>query len=107
MGYTSGILNKMVTILNKKGASKTGFGETTTYEAVGCVHANVTFSKGVKSLREGTLDSYDTVLIRMRFTTQVTRDSRLECEGVTYQVMSLHADRRENIVQITAQEVNE
>ena len=107
MGYTSGILNKMVTILNKKDASSTAFGETTTYEAVGCVHANVTWSKGVKALREGVLDAYDTVLIRMRWNNQVTLDSRLECEGVTYQILSLHADHCDNSIQITAQELNE
>lgn len=103
MGYTSDILKDRVTILNKK--VSTGFGETTSYEPVGCVHANVTWSKGVKALREGALDAYDTVLIRMRWNSIVTRDSRLECQGVTYQIQSLHADRQENTIQITATEI--
>ena len=61
--------------------------------------------KGVKALREGALDAYDTVLIRMRWNNVVTRDSRLQHGGVTYQIQSLHADRQENTIQITATEI--
>ncbi len=65
----------------------------------------MTWNKGVKALREGALDAYDTVLIRMRWNNIVTRDSRLQCDGVTYQIQSLHADRQDNTIQITATEV--
>ena len=92
MAYSSGLLNKRVTILNKKNRAELGFGETTKYEAAGCVWANVTWKKGQKALNEGALDSIDTVMIRMRWNTIVNRDSRLECEGVMYQIQSLHAD---------------
>ena len=105
MGYSSDILNKRVGILNKQDADKAAFGETTQYVQVGCVWADVTWSKGVRALREGALDAYDTVLIRMRWNSVVTRDSRLECEGVTYQIQSLHADRQDNTIQITATEI--
>lgn len=105
MGYSTGLLKHRVAILNKKDANNIPFGEKAEYEQVACVHADVTFSKGVKSLREGALDAYDTVLIRMRWNSIVTRESLLECEGVRYQVQSLHADRMENIVQITATEM--
>ena len=103
MGYSSGFLKHHVTILNKVTATK--FGETTRYEKAAEVHADVSWSKGVKALREGTLDAYDTVLIRMRWNNIVTRESRLECDGKTYQIQSLHADRQDNIIQITATEV--
>lgn len=105
MAYSSGLLNKRVTILNKKNRAELGFGETTKYEAAGCVWANVTWKKGQKALNEGALDSIDTVMIRMRWNTIVNRDSRLECEGVMYQIQSLHADMQENTVQITATEI--
>ena len=105
MAYSSGILDKRVTILNKVKPEDAGFGETTQYEAIGSVWANVTWSKGTKALREGALDAYDTVLIRTRFTCEITRDSLLECDGVRYQILSLHTDKRENICQIKAQEV--
>ena len=82
-----------------------GFGETTTYDPAATVWADISFSKGVKSLREGALDAYNTVLIRMRWNNIVTRDSRLQCDGVIYQIQSLHADRQANIIQITATEI--
>ena len=99
------MLKHRVAILNKKDADKSPFGAKTEYEQVACVHADVTWSKGVKSLREGALDAYDTVLIRMRWNNIVTRESLLECDGVRYQIQSLHADKQENIVQITATEM--
>lgn len=105
MGYSAGLLNSRVTILNKVDPSQQGFGETTRYEAAACVHADVTWSKGVKALREGALDAYDTVLIRMRYNTVVSRDSRLEHDGTTYQIQSMHRDRQENTIQITATEI--
>ena len=103
MGYTSGLLKYRVTILNKQVAS--GFGETTSYQPAATVWADVTWSKGAKALREGALDAYDTVLIRMRYNDVVTRDSRLQHDGVTYQIQSLHADRQANTIQITATEI--
>lgn len=105
MGYSAGMLKYRVAILNKKDADKIPFGAKAEYEQVACVHADVTWSKGVKSLREGSLDAYDTVLIRMRWNNIVTRESLLECDGVRYQIQSLHADKMDNIVQITATEI--
>lgn len=97
------MLKYKVTIQNK--VTSAGFGDTTQYQDVTTVHANVTWSKGVKALREGALDAYDTVLIRMRYNNVVTRKSRLKCDGVTYRIQSLYADRQENTIQITATEI--
>ena len=105
MGYSTDILNYMVAILNKKAATDKKFGEKTAYEQVACVHADLTWKKGQKALNDGALDAIDTVMFRMRWNNIVTRESRLECEGVTYQIQSLHADRRHNTIQITATEV--
>lgn len=102
MAYQSGFLHNRVTIWNK--VVSTGFGDTTSWQDVGTVWANVTFSRGMKSLREGALDAYDTVIIRMRYNKIVTRDSLLVHDGRTYQIQSFHRDMRENIVQITAVE---
>lgn len=103
MAYSTGLLRHRVTILNKVVA--TGFGETTGYQSAGTVWADVTWSKGVKALREGALDAYDTVMVRMRYNTIVSRDSRLQCGGATYQIQSLHADYQDNTIQITATEI--
>ena len=103
MAYTSGMLKYRVTVLNKQVAS--GFGETTSYQPAATVWADVTWKKGQKALNEGVLDAQDTVLIRMRWNNIVQRDSRLLCNGVTYQIQSLHADHQENTIQITATEI--
>ena len=103
MAYSSGILNHRVTILGKVVAAD--FGETTSYQPVATVWADVTWKKGQKALNEGALDAIDTVLIRMRYNKYVTRESQLVCSGVTYQIQSLHADYNDNTIQITATEI--
>lgn len=103
MAYTSGLLKYRVTILNKQAAAE--FGATTSYEPAATVWANVTWQKGVKRLAEASLDAMDTVMIRMRYNTIVSRESRLEHDGVTYQIQSLHRDYQDNTIQITATEV--
>lgn len=105
MSYSSNILNYIVKIKNKKDPSKLAFGEKTTYEEVAQVHSDMSWKRGQKALNEGALDNQDTVMFRMRWNPFVTRDSLLECEGVTYQIKDLHANRRENTIQITATEI--
>ena len=103
MSYSSGILRHLVVILNKQAAAE--FGATTSYQPAATVWADVTWMKGAKRLAEASLDAMDTVMIRMRYNTIVTRDSRLEHDGVTYQIQSLHRDYQDNTIQITATEV--
>lgn len=103
MSYQSGFIHARVTIRNK--SMSVGFGDTTAYWYAGTVWANVAFSKGIKSLREGALDAYDTVIIRMRYNDIVSRDSLLVHDGRTFQITSFHRDYHENIIQITAVEM--
>ena len=49
-GYAAGMRDHRVKIFNKVAA--TSFGDTTSYQCAGIVWASVTWSKGVKSLRE-------------------------------------------------------
>jgi len=103
MSYQSGFLHQRVTIRNKVAA--TGFGDTTSWKDVATVWANITFSKGAKSMREGALDAYDTVIIRMRWNNVIDRDSHLVHDGKEFQITSFHRNYEENIVQITATEI--
>ena len=105
MAYSTGLLNRRIMILNKVLPTQGEFGDTTQYEVKSCVWAQVTWSKGVKALRDGALDAYDAIMVRMRYNTVVSRDSRLLIDGLTYQIQSLHRDRQENTIQITATEV--
>lgn len=105
MAYSTGLLNDRVKILNKVRPTQGDFGATTRYAEAAEVWAGVTWNKGVKSLREGALDAYDTIMVRMRYNTVVSRESRLEHDGVTYQIQSIHRDRQDNTIQVTATEV--
>ena len=108
MAYQSGFLNHRV-IVKRKVEKEGGMGRNSSkyeFEDVCCLWANYKFNKGVKAMREGALDAYDTVIFRMRWTPDLTRDSFIECEGVIYQVISFNADKIANEIQITATEVN-
>ena len=106
MAYSTGILNKRVVILAVEyNAGKYGkTGSKATYTKVAEVLADVTWTKGVKAMREGALDAYDTVMVRMRFNRDLTRNSFLGIDGVIFQIQSFHADYHENTIQITAVE---
>ena len=106
-GFTSGMRNHRVTILNKVQTSERQFGEKTGYRRDGSLWSSYEFSKGTRALREGALDAYDSVIFRMNFSANVTitRESLIECEGKVYQVQSLNSDRRENKIIIRATEM--
>ena len=115
MAYNSGMLNQSVIVRNRKhtvdGEILDAVGEFgvnsggVAYDVAGCIWANVTWSKGVKSIREGALDAYDTIMVRCRWTPLLSRESRLAIDGTTYIIQSFHADKRENTIQITAIEM--
>ena len=81
------------------------------FTAVGCVNASVTWSKGMRPLQEGALEAYDVVMIRMRYddgyAAGINKDCRLTCDGKTYQIHQMMDDRRDNVIQIIAQQTNE
>lgn len=106
-GFTSGMRNHRVTILNKVQPSERQFGEKTGYRRDGSLWSSYEFSKGTRALREGALDAYDSVIFRMNFSANVTitRESLIECEGKVYQVQSLNSDKRENKIIIRATEM--
>ena len=103
MAYQTGFLRERVTIKNK--VADAAFGDTTDYAVVATVWASATFQKGMRALREGALDAYDTMMFRMRYNDFVNRDSRLVYDGAEYQITSIHRDMHENILQIIANEI--
>lgn len=106
-GFTSGMRNHRVAILNKVQPSERQFGEKTGYRLDGSLWSSYEFSKGTRALREGALDAYDSVIFRMNFSANVTitRESLIECDGKVYQVQSLNSDKRENKIIIRATEM--
>ena len=75
------------------------------YEILGTFWMGETFNKGVKSLREGALDAYDTVMFRCRFIKQIDRWCLLKFKGKWYQITSFNDDYQDNQIQITATEL--
>ena len=76
------------------------------YTEVVTLCASVVFNRGVKSMREGVLDAYDTIMVRMRWNDIVNRDSFIRYDGRVYQIESLNRNYRENILQVTCSEVD-
>lgn len=108
MAYDTGTLDKRVTILNRGEAVDGDFGRTAGAFAEGAtIWASVTWSKGVKSLREGAFDAYDYIMVRCRWRSDLSRESRLLYDGVTFQIDSYHRDYTDNTIQITAHELTE
>lgn len=108
MAYSSGMLDKMVTILNRKEAETSKYGvdgDGVKWEETACVHANVTWSKGSKALNAGALDAYMVKQVRMRWTSDVTMRSRIKYEDQTYQILpeTFNADKRANTIQFLMQ----
>lgn len=106
MGYSSGFLDSRI-IVKRKVEKEGGMGRNSsryTYENVCCPWASVKWIKGMKAAREGALDSYDTVMIRTRWTEDLTRDKFIEHEGTLYQITSFHGNKRANEIQIIAAE---
>lgn len=111
MGYSSGMLDKKISIWavdreNTGGKAGRGSGGVN-YKHVGCVWGSVKWNKGQRAMMEGALESYDVVMIRIRWTDLIDKDCRLTAEGKTYQILQFNDDRRENIIQIIAQQTNE
>lgn len=106
MAYSTGLMRYVVGVYNRDKASTGDFGFDTdrSYTKVDDFWADVTWTKGVKAMREGALDAYDTIMIRMRYFSTITRDSLLKYEGKFYEIESFHEDYFENTIQITARE---
>lgn len=104
-GYTAGMLNERITIHIPGQYIDGEYGRTQLAGSSIERWASVTWSKGVKALHEGAVDAYDTIMVRLRYDQQITRDCKLEHDGTMYRIQSFHADRRAATIQITAVEI--
>ena len=107
MSYSTGMMNKRVAVLSRMAARDGEFGRGSSgqsYVVSQVVWASVDFVRGLKALREGAMDAYDTVMFRLRWNPTVTRESLLWHDGRMYEVQQLNSERQRNQLQITAQE---
>ena len=101
-------MNKRVTVAKRYEEKNPTFGgssSVTKYEILGTFWAAEDFNRGVKSLREGAYDAYDTVMFRMRYHEGVDRWCLLQFHGKWYQIQSFNEDYQENQIQMTAIEM--
>lgn len=107
MGYTSGMLDKRITVARRASDAANTFGKTgqPRYEILGEFWAAEDFNRGVKSLREGAVDAYDTVMFRLRYCPAIDRWCIIKYQDKWYQIQSFNAERRSNQIQITATEM--
>ena len=109
MAYSSGMRNKRVKVVKRADNTQESFGKSgqPKYEWLRqagdhAFWASEKFDKGMKSLREGALDSYNTVMFRMNFIKGVDEWCLLQYQGKWYQITSCNEDYQTNEIQITA-----
>ncbi len=107
MSYSTGMMKYRVTVARKAADESATFGKSgqPKYEILGTFWMGETFNKGVKSLREGALDAYDTVMFRCRYNKNLNRWRLLKFKGKWYQITSFNDDYQDNQIQITAVEL--
>jgi SPP1 family predicted phage head-tail adaptor len=106
-GYTAGMLNERVTIILPGTHTDGDFGRDYIPGERLERWAAVDWSRGTKALREGAVDAYDTIMVRMRFDERISRDCKVEHDGRTYRIDSLHASRKNATIQMTCTELSE
>lgn len=108
MAYSTGMMNKRVKIVKRVDSEGGSFGRSSggqKYTMLGEFWAAESFNKGVKSLREGAIDAYDTVMFRMRYHAEIDRWCLVQYHGRWYQIQSFNEDYQTNEIQITAIEM--
>ena len=110
MAYSTGMMKYRVQVAkryNDPNNNADNFGKSgqPKYEILGTFWMGETFNKGVKSMREGALDAYDTVMFRCRFIKQLDRWCLLKFKGKWYQITSFNDDYQDNQIQVTATEL--
>ena len=105
IGYDAGMLDTRVTVHIPGQNIDTEYGRKQLPGNTIQRWAAVDWNRGTKSLREGVIDAYDTIMVRMRYDQQITRDCKLEINGTMYSIQSFHSSYKEGKIQITATEI--
>lgn len=97
-----------IVVQNRKEQTTGKFGIDTQgieWENTVCLWASVEWQKGKSGMREGALDAYAVVMVRMNWSPQINMRSRIVWEGQIYQVIpeTFHPDKQANTIQFHAQ----
>ena len=101
------MISKRVTVARRATVDDATFGKAgqPKYEILGTFWMAEDYNRGVKSLREGAFDAYDTVMFRMRWNKDIDRWCLLQYHGKWFQIQSFNESYQENQIQITAIEL--
>ena len=108
MAYSSGMLDKRVVIAKRTEAVAGKSGRDSggiKYEIIGRFWAAFDPNRGVKSLRLGAVEAYNTVMFRLRWHECINRWCLIQYQGTWYEIESCIPDEQENTIQITAHEM--
>lgn len=101
-------MNKRIKVAKRVDSEGGSFGRSSggqKYTLLGEFWASEKFDKGMKSLREGAVDAYNTVMFRMRYNADIDRWCLIQYQGRWYQIKSFNEDYQTNELQITATEM--
>lgn len=108
-GYATGMRHERIRVMNRTAATTPGKwgvdGSGIGWQESGEFWAWVDWQKGKSAMREGALDAYGVILVRMLWTDAINMRSRVIHDGIVYQIIAdtFHANKFENIVQFMAQ----
>lgn len=108
MAYTSGMRRFRIVVQNRKEQTTGKFGIDTAgidWENTCTLWASVEWTKGKSAMREGAIDAYSVVMVRMLYSHQITMRSRIIWQGQTYAVIpeTFFPDKQANTIQFHAQ----
>ena len=106
MAYSTGMMNKRVTVAKRAPEPGTAKSGQRKYVILGTFWMSETFNKGTKSMHEGALDAYDAVMFRCRYNKDIDRWCLLQYNGKWYQITSFNEDYHDNQLQMTAVELS-
>jgi len=101
------MLNKRIVIAKRADDSGDTFGKSgqPKYTILGTFWASEDFNRGIKALREGAYDAYDTVMFRLRFHECIDRWCLIKYLDKWYKIESFNESYQDNQIQITATEM--
>ena len=109
MSYSTGMMDMRVMVAKRATNTEETFGKAgqPKYEWLRQAGdhgfwASEKFDKGMKSLREGAMDSYNTVMFRMRYVAGMDEWCLIQFQGKWYQITSFNDSYRNNEIQVTA-----
>jgi head-tail adaptor len=108
MGYSAGMRRFRITVQNRKEQTQGKYGidsKGIEWENTIDLWASVEWQRGKSAMREGALDAYAVVMVRINYSPQISMRSRIVWEGQIYQIIpeTFHPDKQANTIQFHAQ----